>query len=92
MLMIYIVHILTLRASRLVTSALVTAIAVRRVGFFLGSFVLAGMQVPKKTISHKIRSKACALIFVVAQLGAAVFPEIMGAIAARKGVEVLHLQ
>jgi hypothetical protein len=91
MLMIYIVHILALRALRLVTWALVTAIAARRVGFFLGSFVLAGMQVPKKTISYKIRSNAFALVFVVAQLGAAVFPEIMGAIAARKRVEVLQL-
>jgi hypothetical protein len=33
---------------------------------------------------------ACAF-FVVAQLGAAVFPAVTGAIAARKGVEVLQL-
>jgi hypothetical protein len=82
----YIVHIPALRASQLVRSALGAAIAASCVEFFLGSSVPAGMQVPKKTIAHKVRRNAFTLIFVVAQLGAAVFLVIMGAIAARKGV------
>jgi hypothetical protein len=91
MLMIYTVHILAPRASRMVRSALATATAASCVGFFLGSCVPVGMQVPKTTIAHKIRRNAFALIFVVAQLGAAVLPGIMGAVAARKVVEVLQL-
>jgi fucose permease len=91
MLTIYIVAILALQlVSWLVKSALATAVAISFVGFFLGPFFAAGMQVAKQTIPRKVRGNALALIFVIAQLGAAVFPAITGAIAARKGVEVLQ--
>jgi fucose permease len=91
MLMIYITIILALQlVSWLVHSAVATAVTVSCIGFFFGPFFASGMQVAKETIPRKVRGNALALIFVVAQLGAAVFPAITGAIASKKGVEVLQ--
>jgi fucose permease len=88
---IYIVVILALQlVSCLVKSAHATAVSVDVVDLFLGPFFVAGMQVAKQMIPRRFRGDALAVIFVMAQLGAAVFPAITGAIVGRKGVEVLQ--
>jgi MFS family permease len=88
---IYIVVILALQlVSCLVKSALATAVSIDVVGFFLGLFFAAGIQVAKQIIPRRFKGDALAVIFVIAQLGAAVFPAITGAIVGRKGVEVLQ--
>jgi MFS family permease len=84
---IYIMVILALQlVSCLVKSALATAVSIDVVGFSLGPFFAAGMQVMRKMIPRKFRVDALAVIFVIAQLGVAVFPAITGAIVGRQAV------
>ncbi|KAH8748566.1 major facilitator superfamily domain-containing protein [Hyaloscypha sp. PMI_1271] len=58
-------------------------------GFFLGPFFAAGVSVASRTLPRHLQSSALALIFVVAQAGSAIFPSLIGVIAAREGVRVL---
>ncbi|KAK2740520.1 hypothetical protein FQN55_008863 [Onygenales sp. PD_40] len=70
-------------------------------GAFLGRLILAeptyrlgerrmGISVSSKLFTPETRSSAIAFIFVLGQIGGAVFPALTGVIAARAGVHVLQ--
>ncbi|EJU01334.1 MFS general substrate transporter [Dacryopinax primogenitus] len=91
MLTIYCLLILCLQLlSWLVTSAISTSVAISLMGLLFGPWFAAGMQVSKQVMPRKIRPNALPLIFVIAQLGASVFPAVTGVIVASKGVGVLQ--
>lgn len=74
----------------LVDSAIVTSVAFSLMGFFMGPFFAAAIQVASEVLPRKVRANALGLIFVIAQLGGSVFPAVTGAVAAAKGVGILQ--
>ncbi|KAA8648091.1 putative MFS transporter [Aspergillus tanneri] len=73
-----------------VPNIITEAVAVSLLGFFSGPFFATGISVASKLFSVEIRSSALAFIFVLGQVGGAIFPAITGVLAARSGVKVLQ--
>ncbi|PGH15019.1 hypothetical protein AJ79_02701 [Helicocarpus griseus UAMH5409] len=74
----------------LVPNIIAAAIAISLVGFFSGPFFATGISVGSKIFRAEIRSSAIAFVFVLGQIGGALFPALTGVIAARAGVSVLQ--
>ncbi|KAL4807513.1 major facilitator superfamily domain-containing protein [Aspergillus unguis] len=74
----------------LVPDIITEAVAISLLGFFSGPFFATGISVASKLFAAEIRSSALALIFLIGQIGGAVFPAITGIIAAESGVKVLQ--
>ncbi|PGG97370.1 hypothetical protein AJ80_09710 [Polytolypa hystricis UAMH7299] len=74
----------------LVPNIIVGAVAISLIGFFSGPFFVTGISIGSKIFPPEIRSSAIAFVFVLGQVGGAVFPALTGVIAARAGVKVLQ--
>ncbi|KAE8154699.1 major facilitator superfamily domain-containing protein, partial [Aspergillus avenaceus] len=74
----------------LVPNIITEAVAISLLGFFSGPFFATGISVASKLFAADIRSSALAFIFVLGQVGGALFPAITGVMAARVGVSVLQ--
>ncbi|KAF5861580.1 hypothetical protein ETB97_012830 [Aspergillus alliaceus] len=74
----------------LVPNIITEAVAISLLGFFSGPFFATGISVASKIFSVDIRSSALSFIFVLGQVGGAVFPAVTGVMAAQVGVAVLQ--
>ncbi|KAL5332582.1 major facilitator superfamily domain-containing protein [Aspergillus crustosus] len=74
----------------LVPDIITEAVAISLLGFFSGPFFATGISVASKLFAEEIRSSALAVIFLLGQIGGAVFPAITGVMAAQSGVKVLQ--
>ncbi|KAL4781251.1 major facilitator superfamily domain-containing protein [Aspergillus varians] len=74
----------------LVPDIITEAVAISLLGFFSGPFFATGISVASKLFAAEIRSSALAFIFLLGQIGGALFPAITGVIAAQSGVKVLQ--
>ncbi|KAL4883493.1 major facilitator superfamily domain-containing protein [Aspergillus karnatakaensis] len=74
----------------LVPDIITEAVAISLLGFFSGPFFATGISVASKLFADEIRSSALAIIFLLGQIGGAVFPAVTGVMAAQSGVKVLQ--
>ncbi|KAL4797811.1 major facilitator superfamily domain-containing protein [Aspergillus venezuelensis] len=74
----------------LVPDIITEAVAISFLGFFSGPFFATGISVASKLFAEEIKSSALAFIFLLGQIGGAVFPAITGVIASESGVKVLQ--
>ncbi|KAL4931842.1 putative MFS transporter [Aspergillus undulatus] len=74
----------------LVPDIITEAVAISLLGFFSGPFFATGISVASKLFSEEIRSSALAFIFLLGQIGGAIFPAATGVIASASGVKVLQ--
>ncbi|KAF7586164.1 hypothetical protein BBP40_009339 [Aspergillus hancockii] len=74
----------------LVPNIITEAVAISLLGFFSGPFFATGISVASKLFDVDIRSSAISFIFVLGQVGGAVFPAVTGVMAAKVGVAVLQ--
>ncbi|KAL4864942.1 hypothetical protein BDV12DRAFT_158379 [Aspergillus spectabilis] len=74
----------------LVPDIITEAVAISLLGFFSGPFFATGISVASKLFAAEIRSPALAIIFLLGQIGGAVFPAVTGVMAAQSGVKVLQ--
>ncbi|KAL4976865.1 major facilitator superfamily domain-containing protein [Aspergillus desertorum] len=73
-----------------VPNIITEAVAISLLGLFSGPFFATGISVASKLFAEEIRSSALAFIFLVGQIGGAIFPAVTGVIAAQSGVKVLQ--
>ncbi|KAL4912233.1 major facilitator superfamily domain-containing protein [Aspergillus aurantiobrunneus] len=91
MIFVYVVLCLALElVFWLVPDIITEAVAISLLGFFSGPFFATGISVASKLFATEIRSSALAFIFLLGQIGGAVFPAITGVMAAESGVKVLQ--
>ncbi|KAL2851561.1 major facilitator superfamily domain-containing protein [Aspergillus pseudoustus] len=91
MIFVYIVLCLALElVFWLVPDIITEAVAISLLGFFSGPFFATGISVASKLFAAEIRSSALAFIFLLGQIGGAVFPAVTGVIASQAGVKVLQ--
>ncbi|RDW79137.1 putative MFS transporter [Aspergillus mulundensis] len=91
MISIYVVLCLALElVFWLVPDIITEAVAISLLGLFSGPFFATGISVASKLFTPEIRSSALAFIFLMGQIGGAVFPAVTGIIAAQSGVKVLQ--
>ncbi|OJJ08126.1 hypothetical protein ASPVEDRAFT_155847 [Aspergillus versicolor CBS 583.65] len=91
MIFVYIILCLALElVFWLVPHIITEAVAISLLGFFSGPFFATGISVASKAFAAEIRSSALAIIFLLGQIGGAVFPAITGVIASEAGVKVLQ--
>ncbi|KAL3469202.1 major facilitator superfamily domain-containing protein [Aspergillus californicus] len=74
----------------LVPDIITEAVAISFLGFFSGPFFATGISVGSKLFAAEIRSSALSFIFLLGQVGGAVFPAVTGVMAAELGVKVLQ--
>ena len=66
------------------------AVALGVLGFFSGPFFQIGISVGSKLFPAHLSASALGFVFVIAQMGAALFPLLTGVIATRAGVAILQ--
>ncbi|KAE8355479.1 major facilitator superfamily domain-containing protein [Aspergillus coremiiformis] len=74
----------------LVPDIITEAVAISLLGFFSGPLFATGISVASKIFTVDMRSSALAFIFVLGQVGGAVFPAVTGIMATKVGVAVLQ--
>ncbi|KAL2859898.1 putative MFS transporter [Aspergillus lucknowensis] len=91
MIVLYVVLCLALElVFWLVPDIITEAVAISLLGFFSGPFFATGISVASKLFAAEIRSSALAFIFLLGQIGGAVFPAVTGVIASQAGVKILQ--